>query len=309
MGKKRNKIALIGAGMIGGTLAQLCGLRRLGDVVMYDIVEDMPQGKALDISHMSPVFGLDFNVTGTNDIADIAGADVCVVTSGIPRKPGMSRDDLVQTNAKIISSVAEGIKKNAPNALVIVITNPLDAMAYLMQQVTGFDSSKVVGMAGVLDTARYSAFLAAELNVSVKSISAFVLGGHGDTMVPVRSYTTCNGVPIEKMISTERLDAIEKRVRGAGGEVVSLLKTGSAFVSPAASAIQMVESYLFDEQRMMPMACQCNGEYGLDGLYLGVPVIFGGNGVERIVEIDLSDDEKAQLNKSVDAVKSIVEIL
>jgi malate dehydrogenase len=228
----RKKIALIGAGQIGGILALLCGLRRLGDVVLFDIVEGLPQGKALDISHYAPVFGLDFNIKGTNQMSDIAGADVCIVTSGIPRKPGMSRDDLVKTNADVMKKVGEGIKQYAPDAFVIVITNPLDAMAYLMQKVTGFPQNRVVGMAGVLDTARYQAFLAEELNVSVSSVSAFVLGGHGDSMVPVRSFTTCNGIPVANLIKPDRLEAIEKRVRGAGGEVVALLKTGSAFVSP-----------------------------------------------------------------------------
>jgi malate dehydrogenase len=306
---KRKKIALVGAGQIGGTLALLCGLKRLGDVVLFDITEGMPQGKALDLTHLAPVFSLDFKITGTNNIADIKDADVCIVTSGLPRKPGMSRDDLVKTNAEIIKSVGEGIKKHAPNAFVVVITNPLDAMAYLMQKVTGISENKVVGMAGVLDTARYQAHLAEELNVSVSSVSAFVLGGHGDDMVPVRSYTTCNGIPIAKLVSSERLDAIEKRVRGSGGEVVALLKTGSAFYSPAASAIQMVEAYLFDQKKVLAAAAACKGEYGVKGIYLGVPVIIGGSGVEKIVEIELNDAEKAQLSKSVESVNSIVKIL
>jgi malate dehydrogenase len=306
---RRNKIALIGAGQIGGMLAVFAGMRNLGDVVLYDIVEGMPQGKALDISHMAPVFGLDFNITGTNTIADIAGADVCIVTSGVPRKPGMSRDDLVKINAGIIRSVAAGIKQHAPHSFVITITNPLDAMVYLMQKETGIPHAKVVGMAGVLDSARLRAFLAAELKVSVASVSAFVLGGHGDTMVPMRSYTTCGGVPIEKMIAPDTLEAIEKRTRGAGGEIVGLLKTGSAFVSPAAAAIQMAENYLFDHKRLLPAAAFCQGEYGAHGLYLGVPVILGRGGVEKIVEIDLSEDEKGQLQKSIDAVKSVIENL
>jgi malate dehydrogenase len=306
---RRRKVALIGAGQIGGTLALLCGQRNLGDVVLFDVVEGMPQGKALDLSHLAPVFGLDFKVTGTNNIADIAGADVCVVTSGIPRKPGMSRDDLVKTNADIVRSVAKGIRENAPDALVIVITNPLDAMVYLMQKETGFPANRVVGMAGVLDTARYQSFLAEELNVSVSSVSAFVLGGHGDDMVPVRSYTTCGGIPVEKLISTERLDAIEKRVRGAGGEVVALLKTGSAFYSPAASAIQMVESYLFDQKRVLAAAAKLNGEYGLKEIYLGVPVIIGKGGVEKILEISLNDAEKKALAESAERVKGLLAIL
>ncbi len=305
----RKKIALIGAGQIGGTLAMLAGLRGLGDVVLYDVVEGMPQGKALDLTHLAPVFGCDFRITGTNNIADIRGADVCIVTSGIPRKPGMSRDDLVKTNADIIRKVAEGIKAHAPQAFVIVITNPLDAMTYLMQKETGFPAARVVGMAGVLDTARYQAHLAEELNVSVTSVSAFVLGGHGDDMVPVRSYTTCNGIPIEKLVATEKLDAIEKRVRGSGGEVVALLKTGSAFYSPAASAITMAEAYLFDRRKVVAAAASCNGEYGVKGIYLGVPVILGAKGVERIVEIELSSSEKAQLQKSAQGVQSIISIL
>jgi len=305
----RKKIALIGAGQIGGTLALLCGQRNLGDVVLYDVVEGMPQGKALDLSHLAPVFGLDFKVTGTNNIADIAGADVCIVTSGLPRKPGMSRDDLVKTNAEIVRNVAKGIREHAKNAFVIVITNPLDAMVYLMQKETGFPAERVVGMAGVLDTARYQAFLAEELNVSVSSVSAFVLGGHGDDMVPVRSFTTCNGIPVEKLIATERLDAIEKRVRGAGGEVVALLKTGSAFYSPAASAIQMAEAYLFDQRRVLAAAAHLNGEYGVEGLYIGVPVIIGKKGIEKVIEIELSDAEKNALQKSVESVKAIVAIL
>ena len=305
----RRKIAMIGAGNIGGTLALLAGLRNLGDVVLYDILDGMPQGKALDMLHLTPVFGCDFDIKGTNDIADIEGADVCIVTSGIPRKPGMSRDDLVKTNASIIKQVGEGIKKHAPNAFVIVITNPLDAMVWLMREVTGFKSSHVAGMAGVLDTARYQSFLAQELNVSVTSVSAFVLGGHGDTMVPVRSYTTSGGIPISNLIEEKRLDEIEARVRKAGGEVVSLLKTGSAFYSPAASGIQMAEAYLHDKKKLMPASVACNGEYGIDGLYVGLPVLIGSGGIEKVIEIELNEDEKAQLQKSVDAVKSVVDTL
>ena len=306
---KRSKIALIGSGQIGGILALLVGMRKVGDVVMYDIVEGMPQGKALDISHLAPVFGLDFDIQGTNDIADIKDADVCVVTSGVPRKPGMSRDDLVEINSNIIKSVAEGIKTHAPNALVIVITNPLDVMVYLMQKETGFPANRVVGMAGVLDTARYQSFLSKELDVSVSSVSAFVLGGHGDSMVPVRSYTTVNGIPVEKMLDDEKLTAIENRVRKAGGEIVGLLKTGSAFNSPAASALQMVEAYLYDQRKVLPASAYCNGEYGVDGIYLGVPVIMGGNGVEKIVEIDLNDSEKEQLAASAAGVREVVDSL
>ena len=305
----KKKIALIGAGQIGGTLALLSMTRNLGDVVLYDIVPDMPQGKALDLSHLAPVFGCDSRIKGTNSYEDIKGADVCIVTSGLPRKPGMSRDDLVKTNAEIVRQVAKGIKENAPNALVIVITNPLDAMVYLMQKETGFPATRVVGMAGVLDTARYQAFLAAELNVSVTSVSAFVLGGHGDDMVPVRSYTSCGGVPIEQMIKKDRLDAIEKRVRGAGGEVVALLKTGSAFYSPAASAIQMAEAYLYDQKKVLAAAASLNGEYGLKDLYLGVPVIMGAGGVEKVLEIELSESEKKLLHESAGRVKELIGIL
>lgn len=305
----RKKIALIGAGQIGGTLALLSMLRNLGDVVLYDVVQDMPQGKALDLSHLAPVFGCDTALKGTNDIADIKGADVCIVTSGIPRKPGMSRDDLIKTNADVITQVGTKIKEFAPNALVIVITNPLDIMTALMQRVTGFAKNKVVGMAGVLDTARYQAFLAAELNVSVTSVSAFVLGGHGDDMVPVRSYTTCGGIPIERMIKGDKLDAIEKRVRGAGGEVVALLKTGSAFYSPAASAIQMVEAYLFDQKKVLAAAASCGGEYGLKDIYIGVPIIMGANGVEKIVEIELNDNEKKQLHESAGRIKEMMALV
>ncbi len=305
----RKKIALIGAGQIGGTIALLCGTRNLGDVVLFDVVEGMPQGKALDLSHLAPVFGLDFKITGTNNIADIKGADVCIVTSGLPRKPGMSRDDLVKTNAEIIRNVAKGIKEHAPSALVIVITNPLDAMVYLMQKETGFPTHRVIGMAGVLDTARYQAFLAEELNVSVASVSAFVLGGHGDDMVPVRSYTTCGGIPVGNLIKADRLDAIEKRVRGAGGEVVALLKNGSAFYSPAASAIQMAESYLFDQRRVLAAAAMLNGEYGLKDLYIGVPVVIGKNGIEKVIEIELNADEKKALHESAERVKQLLAIL
>ena len=305
----RKKIALIGAGQIGGTLALLSMTRNLGDVVLFDVVADMPQGKALDLSHLAPVFGCDTHIKGTNDIKDIAGADVCIVTSGIPRKPGMSRDDLIKTNADVITSVGQGIKQFAPNALVIVITNPLDIMTALMQRVTGFPANRVVGMAGVLDTARYQAFLAAELNVSVSSVNAFVLGGHGDDMVPVRSYTTIGGIPVEKMISGERLDAIEKRVRGAGGEVVALLKTGSAFYSPAASAIQMVEAYLFDQKRVLAAAAHLTGQYGLKDLYIGVPVLMGAGGVEKVLEIELTANEKKLLDESAGRIVDLMKLV
>lgn len=307
--KQRKKIALIGAGQIGGTLALLSGLRNLGDVVLFDIVEGMPQGKALDLQHLAPIFGLDFTVQGTNNLADIKGADVCIVTSGIPRKPGMSRDDLLKTNADVIRSVGAKIKEHAPNSFVIVVTNPLDAMVYEMQRVTGFPHAKVVGMAGVLDTARYQSFLSTELDLSVESVGALVLGGHGDTMVPVRSSTSVEGVPVERFIAEDKLIKLEDRVRNAGGEIVALLKTGSAFYSPASAAIQMAESYLFDRKRVTPVAAYLNGEYGYKGIYLGVPVVLGANGVEKIIEIELTTNEQEQLAKSADAVKSLIAVL
>jgi malate dehydrogenase len=306
---KRKKIALIGAGQIGGILALLAGKMKLGDVVMYDVAQDMPQGKALDLTHLAPILGIDCSFKGTNSIEDIAGADLCIVTSGIPRKPGMSRDDLVKTNADIIRSVGEGIKKHAPQAVVIVITNPLDAMVFLMQKITGFPANRVIGMAGVLDTGRYQAHLAEALNVSVQSISAFVLGGHGDDMVPVRSYTTCNGVPVGKLLPAATLDAIEKRVRGSGGEVVALLKTGSAFFSPAAAAIRMAESIFHDQRQLLPVAAQLNGEYGLSGIYLGVPAIIGANGIEKVLEIELSESERGLLHESAERVKGLIALL
>ena len=306
---KRKKIAIIGAGQIGGVVAQLAGLKMLGDIVLYDIVEGMPQGKALDISHMAPIFDVDFKIKGTNDISDIKDADVCIVTSGLPRKPGMSRDDLLKVNSDIVTKVGAGIKEYAPNSFVIVTTNPLDAMAYQMQKVTGFDPSRVVGMAGVLDTGRYRSFLAEELNVSVASVSAFVLGGHGNDMVPVRSYTNVAGIPIEAMLPKDKIEAIEKRVRGAGGEVVALLKTGSAFVSPAAACIEMAESFLKDQKKVLPCAALCKGEYGINNLYIGVPVIIGSSGIEKIIEIELNDQEKEELKVSVAGVQSLVDVL
>ena len=306
---RRKKIAMIGAGNIGGLLAFTAAVKELGDVVLFDIDEGVAKGKALDLSHAVPVLGKTVSFSGTADYSDIKGADVCIVTAGVPRKPGMSRDDLLDINSKIMTSVAEGIKKNAPNAFVIIVSNPLDVMVTLCQRLTGFPSERVVGMAGVLDSARYRAFLAEELGLSVTKISAFVLGGHGDDMVPVRSYTTVNGIPIEQMVSGERLDAIEKRVRGAGGEVVSLLKTGSAFFSPAVSAIEMAESYLKDQKRVLPCAALLNGEYGYKGLYIGVPVVIGKGGVEKIIEIELTDAEKQALSVSAGKVKELVDQL
>jgi malate dehydrogenase len=305
----RKKIALIGAGNIGGSLAYLSLIKELGDVVLYDVAEGVPQGKALDLSHSAPVLNASVRVTGTNSYKDIEGADVCIVTAGIPRKPGMSRDDLLATNANIMRQVAEGIRQYAPKSFVIVVSNPLDAMVTLCQRETKFAPNMVVGMAGVLDSARYRAFLAEELNVSPASVSAFVLGGHGDDMVPVRSFTTVQGVPISALVSAERLDAIEKRVRGAGGEVVALLKTGSAFYSPATAAIEMAESYLKDQKKLLPSAAYLSGEYGYEGLYMGVPVIIGAGGVEKIIEIQLADKEKADLDTSAGRVRELVQAL
>jgi malate dehydrogenase len=306
---KRKKLALIGAGNIGSALAFLACVRDLGDVVLFDVVEGLPQGKALDLSHAAPLFGSSAVIKGTNSYEDIAGADVCIVTAGLPRKPGMSRDDLLATNEKIMTSVAEGIRAYAPGSFIIVVSNPLDAMVTVCQRITGFLTPRVVGMAGVLDSARYRAFLSEEIGVAPTSISALVLGGHGDDMVPVRSATTVNGIPVAKLVAPERLDAIEKRVRGAGGEIVNLLKTGSAFHSPAAAALEMAESYLKDQRKLLPCAAYLNGEYGHQGLYMGVPVIIGANGVEKIIELDLTAEEKAALDISALHVRELVEKL
>ncbi|MGB1361536.1 MAG: malate dehydrogenase [Alphaproteobacteria bacterium] len=306
----RKKISLIGAGQIGGTLALLAGQKELGDVVLFDIAEGIPQGKALDLSQTSPVEGFDSNLKGTNDYADIADSDVIIVTAGVPRKPGMSRDDLLGINSKVMQSVGEGIKKYAPNAFVICITNPLDVMVGLLQQYSGLPAEKVVGMAGVLDSARFRFFLAEEFNVSVENVNAFVLGGHGDTMVPLTRYSTIAGIPVPDMVkmglSTEKkIEEIVQRTRDGGAEVVGLLKTGSAFYAPAASAIEMAESYLKDKRKVLPCAAYVKGKYGLDGLYVGVPTIIGKGGVEEILEIELNDDEKAMLDNSVKAVEEL----
>ncbi|AUG51550.1 malate dehydrogenase [Thalassospira marina] len=308
----RNKIALVGAGNIGGTLAHLAGLKELGDVVLFDIVDGMPQGKSLDIAESSPVDMFDADLKGTSDYADIAGADVVIVTAGVARKPGMSRDDLIGINTKVMTQVGQGIKQHAPDAFVIVITNPLDAMVWVMQQATGFDPKKVVGMAGVLDSARFRYFLAEEFKVSVKDVTAFVLGGHGDTMVPSIRYSTVAGVPVPDLIkmgwtTQEKIDQIVQRTRDGGAEIVGLLKTGSAFYAPAASAIAMAESYLKDQKRVMPVAAYLSGEYGVDGIYVGVPVVLGAGGVERVVEINLDAEEQENFNKSVAAVRGLVD--
>ena len=303
----RRKIALVGAGMIGGTLAHLVALNGMGDVVLFDVVDGLPQGKALDLAAAGPVEGFDCVLRGTNDYADLAGADVCIVTAGVARKPGMSRDDLIGINAKIVKTVAENLKQHAPRSFVIVVSNPLDAMVTLMKRVTGFPKQRVVGMAGVLDSARYRTFLAWELGVSVTSVQAMVLGGHGDDMVPIRSHTTVNGIPVAKLVAAERLDAIEKRVRGAGGEVVALLKTGSAFYSPASSALAMADAYLSDRKAVLPCAAYLEGEYGLHGLYVGVPVRIGAGGVEQVLEIELTADERNALEVSASHVRELVE--
>ena len=305
----RKKIALIGAGMIGGTLAHLCALKGLGDVVLFDVIEGLPQGKALDLLEGGPIEGYDVRLTGTNDYADIRGVDLCVVTAGVPRKPGMSRDDLLEINAKIIGTVADNIRAHAPGAFVIVLTNPLDAMVTLMKQRTGFPKHQVVGMAGVLDSSRYRSFLAAELKVSVTNVQAMVLGGHGDDMVPIRSHTTVGGIPVSALLPAPRLDAIEQRTREAGGEIVKLLKTGSAFYSPAAAAIQMADAYLNDRKAILPAAAWLEGEYGLHGLYVGVPVQIGAGGVERVIEIALSDGERKALATSAGHVRELVEAM
>src|SRR3954464_9715014 len=308
----RNKIALIGAGNIGGTLAHLAAIKELGDIVLFDVVEGVPQGKALDLSQCSPVEGFDATITGSNDYADIKGADVIIVTAGVARKPGMSRDDLLGINLKVMKAVGEGIAANAPDAFVICITNPLDAMVWALREFSGLPHQKVVGMAGVLDSARFSHFLAEEFKVSVKDVTSFVLGGHGDTMVPVISYSTVSGIPVPDLIklgksTQERIDAIVKRTRGGGGEIVALLKTGSAFYAPATSGIAMAESYLYDQKRVLPAAAHLTGQYGINDLYVGVPVVIGAEGVERIVEIKLNSNEKTEFHKSVSAVQALME--
>ena len=302
----RKKIALIGAGNIGGTLAHLCVLKGLGDVVLFDVIDGLPQGKALDMLEAGPIEGYDANITGTTSYADIADADVCIVTAGVARKPGMSRDDLLGINCKIMSDVSSNIKQYAPDSLVIVITNPLDAMVTLTKRVTGFPKNRVVGQAGVLDSARYRTFIAQELGVSVQNVTAMVLGGHGDDMVPVRSYCQVGGIPVEKLISAARLEKIEQRTRQAGGEIVALLKTGSAFYSPASAAVQMAAAYLQDRKQILPCAAYLEGEYGIDGVYFGVPVSIGAGGVERVIEVDLSDKEKQEMEVSVGHVHELV---
>ncbi|MEA0970736.1 malate dehydrogenase [Candidatus Megaera venefica] len=308
---KRPKIALIGGGNIGGTLAHIASREAIGDVVLFDLSGGKAKGKALDIAQSATIDNSDCSVSGTADYKDIIGADVVIVTAGIARKPGMSRDDLVAINAGVIKTVAQGIKQYAPKAFVIVITNPLDAMVYVMQKESGLPPQKVVGMAGVLDSARFNCFLAEEFKVSVENVNSFVLGGHGDTMVPLTRYSTISGIPVPDMIkmgwSTQgKIDAIVERTRNGGGEIVTLLETGSAFYAPAVSAIDMAKSYLFDKRKIMPCAAYLNGEYGEKDIYVGVPVVIGKNGVEKIVEIKLNDSEKADFKKSVNSVKELI---
>src|SRR5689334_8803148 len=308
----RNKIALVGAGQIGGTLALLAGLKQLGDVVLCDIVEGVPQGKALDLVQLSPVEGFDARFQGTNDYSAIAGADIVIVTAGVARKPGMSRDDLIGINAKIVNTVGAAIKQHCPDAFVITITNPLDVMVWVMRESSGLPHQRVIGMAGVLDSARFRYFLAQDMGVSVEDVSAFVLGGHGDDMVPLIRYSTVAGIPLPDLIkmgwtTQERVDKIVQRTRGGGGEIVNLLKTGSAFYAPASSAIAMAESYLRDKKRVLPCAAWLTGQYGVKDLYVGVPVVIGAKGVERVVEIALNGEEKAMFEKSVAAVRNVVE--
>jgi malate dehydrogenase len=310
----RKKIALIGAGQIGGTLALLAGLKDLGDIVMFDVVDGVPQGKALDIAEASPVEGFDAHYVGSSDYKAIKGADVIIVTAGIPRKPGMSRDDLIATNAKVMDTVGKAIKKHAPKAFVICITNPLDVMVYVLQQASGLPESHVVGMAGVLDSARFRYFLAEEFKVSVEDVTGFVLGGHGDTMVPLVRYSSVAGIPLPDLVkmgwtTQEKVNAIVQRTRDGGAEIVNLLKTGSAFYAPAASAIAMAESYLKDKKRVLPCAAYLNGQYGVKGLYVGVPVVIGAGGVERVVEIDLNKAEKSMFDKSVAAVRGLIDVV
>lgn len=311
----RKKIALIGGGQIGGVLAQLIAMRQLGDVVMYDIVEDLPQGKCLDIAEASRIDGFDVMVKGTNDYKDIEGSDLVIVTAGLPRKPGMSRDDLLTTNAKIMKTVAENVKQYAPNSIAIIISNPLDAMVTLFKKITGFPENRVMGQAGVLDSSRFATFIAWELGVSVKDVNALVLGGHGDTMVPIVRYSNVNGIPAMELLekkygdknkAAEVMKAMVERTKQAGGEVVKLLKTGSAFYSPASAAVAMAEAIIYDEKRVLPVCAYLNGEYGVKGYYVGVPAVLGEKGVEKVIEFDLNEEEKSLLDNSVNAVKSLV---
>ncbi|HBQ36411.1 MAG TPA: malate dehydrogenase [Rhodobacteraceae bacterium] len=308
----RAKIALIGAGQIGGTLAHLAAMKELGDVVLFDIADGVPQGKSLDIAQAGPAAGFDASLKGTTDYADIAGADVCIVTAGVARKPGMSRDDLLGINLKVMKSVGEGIAKHAPDAFVICITNPLDAMVWALREFSGLPHNKVCGMAGVLDSGRFRHFLSLEFGVSMRDVTAFVLGGHGDTMVPLTRYSTVGGIPLPDMVkigwsTQEKIDEIVQRTRDGGAEIIGLLKTGSAFYAPATSAIEMAEAYLKDQKRILPCAAYVDDAFGLDGFYVGVPTVIGAGGIERVIDIQLTKDEQKMFDKSVDAVKGLVE--
>jgi malate dehydrogenase len=305
----RSKITVIGAGFVGSTLVQRLAERDYADVVMFDIVPNMPQGKALDLLEAGPVLGFDSLVTGTNDYADTANSDVVVITSGFPRKPGMSRDDLVKKNQEIVAQVTEQVVKNSPHSIIIVVTNPLDAMAQLAYKVSGFPRERVIGMAGVLDTARFRTFIAQEVGASVKDVQAYVLGGHGDTMVPLSRLCTVAGIPIAQLISGERIEQIVQRTRDGGAEIVKLLGTGSAYFAPSASVLQMIDSIILDKQMIMPCAAYLQGEYGIEGLYVGVPVKLGAKGIEQVIEIELTPKEKELLQKSVDAVKELVGVM
>lgn len=306
MGLKRNKISIVGAGFVGATAAHWAAIKELGDICLVDIVEGMPQGKALDLLESSPVEGFDARIIGTNDYADTADSDVVIITAGLPRKPGMSRDDLLFKNAEIVKNVTEQIAKYSPNAYLIVVSNPLDAMVYVAHRVSGFPTNRVMGMAGVLDAARFRTFIAMELGVSVEDVTAFVLGGHGDTMVPLPRYSTVGGIPITDLLAPEKIEALVERTRNGGAEIVNLLKTGSAFFAPSSSAVAMAEAIIKDKKRLMPCAAYCDREYNVGGYFVGVPVILGGNGVERVVEIKLTPEEEEAFRKSVEAVKNLV---
>lgn len=306
---KRKKITIVGAGNVGATCAHWAAAKELGDIVLIDVVEGVPQGKALDLMEASPIEGYDCNIIGTNDYADTADSDIAVITAGIARKPGMSRDDLIDTNSKIVSDVAAKIAKYSPNAYIIVVTNPLDVMVFAALKASGFPTNRVFGMAGVLDSARFRTFIALELGVSVEDVSAFVMGGHGDDMVPLVRYSYAGGIPIEKLIPKDRIDAIVDRTRNGGAEIVNYLKTGSAFYAPSRSVVDMVEAVLKDKKRILPVAAYLNGEYGIKDLYVGVPAIIGGGGVEKVIELELTDEELAALNKSVESVKKVMQKL
>lgn len=306
---KRKKITIVGAGNVGATCAHWAAAKELGDIVLIDVVEGIPQGKALDLMEAAPVEGFDAIITGTNDYRDTADSDVVVITAGVARKPGMSRDDLLATNSKIVKSVTEQIVKTSPNAFIIVVTNPLDVMTYVAYKASGFSPNRVFGMSGILDSARFRTFIALELGISFEDVTTFVLGGHGDDMVPLVRYTYAGGIPIEKLISRERIEALVERTRKGGAEIVNYLKTGSAFYAPGASVVQMVEAILKDKKRILPVAAYLQGEYGESDIYLGVPAIIGGNGVEKIIEIELTPEEKAALDKSIQSVRKVMALL